>query len=668
MFLQDHYQVTRHICTRNCYDTCPMLAYSRGGKIEKLTGDKSLPGATGQLCAKNQQILASVYHPRRLLRPMRQMGRGTGRWQHISWHEAMDIIAHKILELKERYHSTLPLCLNKYSGNFSLLNYAVEGMFNSLGPTTQTTGTPCFSSGLDAQRLDFGDNRTTPLSQLKKSRLIILWGVNPAWTAVHSMPFIYAARQQGAKIVVIDPVYTETARKADYYIELQPGSDAALALLLLQKLDQQHLLRYDKAKTVGDEKLLRDIRHIDGQKLLSVTGQRQDTIDFLAGLIAQNSPMHIWCGFGLQRHIQGGLTIRLIDALAWFTGNIGLPGGGINFADTGMRIFPNAIMQRRPDTRFVNINNFANSLRGLEEPPVKFLWIACRDLLRQDVGLEELQQLWQELELVVVADKFLTHTAKMADLVLPVTTEFEELNVYGGYFRHFVGLNEPAILPQGEAKSDLDIARLLTCRLNDLAPGTSTFPAQLTNEDWLDREFTPEVCRQLRIKNWRDLYEGPVLYRHDANPWPGGEFATPDGKFHCCSLPENLAQHLPTKEYPFHLITPHPQQQINSQNFPPPSQQPPPEYPLVYMSGDTARARGLQAGHTASLASPMGKITVTVCLQEDLAPDILISPQGISQKGGLNLLHSGHPTDLGPLSTAAPGLAFYDVCVNIFPQ
>lgn len=665
MFLQDNYQVTRHICPRNCYDSCPMLAFTRGGKIEYIKGDKH-DGASERLCSKQAEILASVYHPERLLYPQRQIVRGSGNWQRISWEEAIDTIARKILELKERYHSTLPLCLNKYSGNFSLLHYAVEGMFNSLGPTTQTTGTPCFSSGLDAQRLDFGANESADIRQMLESRLIILWGINPAWTSVHSMPIIYAAKERGAKVVVIDPVYTETARKADYYIELRPGSDAALALLLIKKLAAYNKLAYDETKITGAKELLTAIENTPASPLLKATGQPAAVIDFLAELIVQNRPMHIWCGFGLQRHIQGGLTIRLIDALAMLTGNIGISGGGVNFADTGMDIFPYHIMQKRTDTRFLNINNFAQGLNNLDAPPVKFLWIACRDPLRQDAGLKELKTLWPQLELVVAADKIMTHSAQMADIVLPVTTEFEELDVYGGYFLHRIGLNEPAIPPRGETKSDLEIARLLTRRLNELAPGSSSFPTQFTDEEFLTMEFTPKTCQALHIEKWQDLYNGPVRFRYQPYPWAEGKFATEDGKFHCCSLPHNFSQLLPSEKYPFHFLTPHAQGHINGQSYA--QRHLLPEYPLVYIHPAIGKALHLQNNHPAIIWNELGEVPVTVKFRKDLAPDILLSMQGASQKGGLNLLNAGVPTDLGLLTTAASGMAFYDVFVNIRPK
>ncbi|WP_173442841.1 molybdopterin-dependent oxidoreductase [Selenomonas ruminantium] len=666
MFFHGNYQVTRHICPRNCYDACPILAYTRGGKIEYISGDTS-DGSSARLCSKREDILATVYHPRRILYPQKQHGRGSGNWQRISWEEAIDTIARKMLSLKERYNSTLPLCLNKYSGNFGLLHFAVEGMFNGLGATTQTIGSPCFSSGIDAQNLDFGANITCDIRQLRESRLIILWGANPAWTSIHTMPVIYAAQERGAKVVVIDPVFTETARKADYYFELRPGSDAALATLLLQKLAQNKQLSYNPQQVTGAEELLAAALKAPAAKLRKATGLSAKAIDVLTELLAQNHPAHIWCGYGLQRHVESGLAVRLIDALSMLTGNIGIAGGGVNYADIGLlENIDFKLMQERSDTRFIDINNFAHSLKTLQNPPIKFLWIAGRNVLRQDANLTELNKLWSQLEFVVVADKFMTHSAKMADIFLPVTTEFEHLDVAGGYFVQHLGINEPAIPPRGEAKSDIDIARLLTRRLNELAPGTSTFPAHLSDEEFLSAEFTPDICEKLQIKKWQDLYQGPVRYRPPTPPWQEGKFATTDGKFHCCTLPKKFYQLQPTKEYPFHLLTPHAQEHINSQSHPLLKNLP--EYPQVYLHPAAGEKLHLQDKHPAILWNDEGSITVTAHFREDLAPDIILSMQGASVNGGLNHLYKGLSTDLGELVNGAPGTAFYDVFVNIRPK
>ncbi|ERL03879.1 hypothetical protein HMPREF1985_01855 [Mitsuokella sp. oral taxon 131 str. W9106] len=161
---------------------------------------------------------------------MRQVGRSSGKWERISWDEAFDIIAKQILSIKEEYGSTLPICLNKYSGNFNLLNYCVEGMMSSIGHTTRATGTPCWPAGIDAQTFDFGTIWNNDPEDLVNSKYLIIWGANPAWCSVHSMYLIEQAQRQGCKVVVIDPTLTQTASKADWYIQIKASTDGALAL------------------------------------------------------------------------------------------------------------------------------------------------------------------------------------------------------------------------------------------------------------------------------------------------------------------------------------------------------------------------------------------------------------------------------------------------------
>ena len=655
-------QITHHICTRNCYDSCAIIARSRDGQITDLYGDAQNPVTAGRLCSKRQHILSSIYDPRRILHPMIQHGRGSGRWSRISWARAIDLLAPKILTINRSNGSTLPLCLNKYSGNLGLLHYAVEGMFNSLGATTQTRGNPCFSAGLDAQYFDFGANITASIRDVTQSKLILLWGVNPAWTAAHCMPYFYEARRRGATIVVLDPVFTETARKADYYIQLRPGSDASFALALLHLLEKRNTLHDMPAHIAGGATFLRDLAALDAGELLRTAGQSLDAVQKLAALIEENHPMHVWCGFGMQRHRHGGFAVRLIDALSMLTGNIGCRGGGVNYAHQGMLPFSDAIMQRRSDTRFIDINRFADSLAALHDPPVRFLWVACRNPLGQDVSLQKLLSTWTQLDFVVTADKFLTQSAALSDLFLPVTTEFEELDAYTGYFHHWVGLNTPAIPPRGEAKSDLEIARLLTRRLNELAPHTSTFPHQKEAADFLDETFTPIVYERLSIQHWRELEKGTRSYDVGI-PWADHQFATDDGKFHCCSLTDMGSILFPTQEYPFYFLTPHAQQNINGQHQLPETQLP--EHPVVFLHPKAAAAKGLSENSAAILWNEMGELHGTVRLTETVPQDTILCPQGESRVFTLNWLNAGQSADMGEARTGTPGVALHDVLVNI---
>ena len=137
---------TRHVCPRNCYSSCSILGYTNNERLEKVTGDPAHGYTKGLLCAKGYNYTNQVYHQDRLKYPMKQIPRGSGNWQRISWSEAIDIITSKIIELYERYGSHLSLALNKYSGNMGVLHHAMEGFFNGLGKTSRAVGNPCWAS------------------------------------------------------------------------------------------------------------------------------------------------------------------------------------------------------------------------------------------------------------------------------------------------------------------------------------------------------------------------------------------------------------------------------------------------------------------------------------------------------------------------------------------
>lgn len=683
-FKDGEWTVTRHVCPRNCYDACGMLAYTRDGVLEKVEGDPSHGYTRGKLCVKGYSYVNRVYSPQRLKYPMYQDRRRPGKWRRISWDEALDLIAHKILELKERYGSHGALALNKYSGNFGILHNAMEGLFYSLGDTTIADGTPCWSAGLDAFTYDFGSYETSDPEEMARAKLIILWGVNPAWTAVHSLRFIYQAREQGAKVVVIDPVRTITARKAHYYLQVRPGSDGALALALAKILVEEnwHDLEFLKERTLGWETFLAYLEQFDLNQAAKACGQDLKVIKFLAEMLGTIKPAFIWTGFGLQRHQNGGQNLRAINALAALTGNIGRSGGGVNYAQLttwkfnyNILKYPSSQPQAKP--RKVNINNFAAALKTLDKPPVKFLWVSCRNLLTQDCGKGQLVEALKDLEFMVTVDHFFTPTAQYSDLVLPATTHFEALDVVASYWHHWVGINEQAIKPYYESKSDLEIAQLLSAKLNSLSPGSCSFPQKGTPEEFLEREFNEEFYELLGINHWSQLKEGPRRAQIPFTPWKEGKFSTPSGKFEFYSqraqkqglppLAINIPGARPSAKYPYWFLTTHSLYGLNSQfqnlDW---LQELNPE-PSVIIHPRLGRKKRLQVGQWVKVFNDHGELMVKVQFSPNVAPDTILCYQTWypERDFSLNLLVPHQATDMGELVTGFKGMAFYDVFVDI---
>lgn len=677
--MERNIKITRHVCPRNCYSSCAMLGYTRNGKLEKVTGDKMHGYTKGKLCPKGYNYLFHVYHPERLKYPMIQRNRGSGEWQRISWDEAIDIISGKILELFDRYNNNLSLALNKYSGNFGILHNSVEGFFNSLGQTSRAVGSPCWSSGLDASIYDYGNYQNSDLKQISYADTIILWGSNPVWTSIHSIPYLYEARKNGAKIITIDPVYTETAKKSDMYVQINPGTDGALALAVAKMIykedrqDKQFIVNY----TLGFEVFLKYIESLEMDSLLKECGLQLETIEAIANRFTNGKNTIAWIGFGFQRNINGGQNIRAINALMAMTGNIGKMGSGVLYAQMASWKFSNRITKyynhgfsEENCVRSMHMNNFAHDLRETKDPPIKMLWISCRNLLTQNPDQELLKKLLLELELIVTVDQFMTPTAKLSDIVLPSTTNFEEWDIVPSYWHHWISINEPAILPYYESKSDLEIVRLLAKRLNELRPGFSTFPPEKLAEDFIEDEFTVELYEKLGIKNWRELLQSPKRLDLPEVAWENLQFETPSGRFEFYSEFAIRNGKSPIAHYPFVerksdeflLLTNHGQFNLNSQFNNLDLVQKEKKEPIVYIHPSSAFKKGLKDDSRVIIYNEQGEIRLKCQFSNEIHPTVLLVH---ADHKLVNKLISFMPTDMGEVSSGFEGMAFNSTFVSI---
>lgn len=328
------YKIYRNACPRNCYDTCSLKTWVKDGVITFVEGAPESTFTHGTPCVKGLSYPRRVYSPDRIKYPMAQDVRGSGNWRRISWEEAMQRIAAKMLEIKKKDGSMLGLALTKYSGKFGVLNYAVEGMMSSLGYTTRFAGTPCWPAGIDAQNYDMGDMWCNDPEDMVKAKYIIIWGANPAWCSMHSMKYIYQAREKGAKVVVIDPLLSQTAAKADLYLRVRPGSDGALALGMARHLVDKGLVDQDFVNNYAHgypefEAYLRN--NVTVEWAAEICGLSADVIRQLAEEFTAVKPATVWIGYGMQRHVNGGANVRAIDAFVAMSGNIGVEGGGARY-------------------------------------------------------------------------------------------------------------------------------------------------------------------------------------------------------------------------------------------------------------------------------------------------------------------------------------------------
>ncbi len=675
-------------CPRNCFDTCSMVTTVKDGAITFVTGNKNNTYTNGKLCVKGNTYPRLVYSPDRIKYPMRQIGRGSGNWERISWDEAFDMIAKKILAIKKEYGSTLPICLNKYSGNFDILHYGIEGMMSSIGYTTRATGTPCWPAGIDSQSFDMGTIENADPEQMIHSKYLIIWGANPAWCAVHSMSIIEKAKENGTKIVVIDPILTQTAAKADEYIQIKASTDGALALGMARYIIDHNLhdLNWMKQYSKGYEEYLDYVRtNITVEWAAEKTGVPVEVIERLAREYASTKPANIWIGYGCQRHTNGGANVRAIDALAALTGNIGILGGGVNYAQLSTWNFNYHAMSQTPPkgsqgekNRLININNFGAEVLATKEPPIKMLWIACRNPLSQDPEPQVVQKAFEAMDFVVTADLFMTNTVKMSDLVLPVTTPFETWGINVGYWHYWINLNQQAIKPLYESKSDVEIAMGLSKRMNELEEGSCTFPTSGNLEEWVGKEFNDGTCELFGLSSWKDLYKtGTAKAKGKEIQWKDGKFKTPSGKYEFWSdvatkynnhpLPVYLEEMQAPKEFPIRCISPHWKYSLHSQfqqldwieKFH--------DKPFIEIHPALAEEKGIKDNDNVKMFNDIGFIIVPAKITRNVPRDVVVVYEAWykNRDFNVNFTVKAIAADMGTFQTGMTGLAFHDNFVNI---
>ncbi|SHN51705.1 molybdopterin-dependent oxidoreductase [Desulfitobacterium chlororespirans] len=684
----------RNVCPRNCYDTCAQISYVEDGVLKKVEGDPKSTYTNGKLCLKGYNYTRRVYSPDRIKYPMKQTPRGSGNWERISWDEAMNTIAEKVLDLKKRYGSTLPICMNKYSGNFGITHYGIEGTMSSIGYTTRAVGTPCWPAGIDSQTYDFGTIVNNDPEDFVNANTIILWGSNCAWTGVHSLPFITQAQERGAKLVVIDPVLTSTASKADLYIQINTSTDGALALGMARYILDHDLVDRDyiQANSIGFEEWAEYVRNnITLDWAAEKTGIPKDIIIQLAHEYATAKPASIWVGYGMQRHTNGGQNVRIIDALGLMTGNIGKSGGGINYAHLETWGFNyHAMVMPAPEgsvgmagpngtytDRSVNMNNFAADVQALTDPPVKMLWIAARNPVSQDPDTNDIIKMFNSMELVVTVDSFFNKTVELSDIVLPATTHFEDWDVMASYWHHWVGVNQRAIDPMYESKSDVEIAMALSKAMNALEPGSCTYPTEGDPEEWTAKEFNDGVYNMLGISDYKELLAGPRKAKFSPAAWADGKFRTPSGKFEVHS--ERAAQNgLPAipiwveemkapTQYPIRFMTPHPQHGIHSQFQNLDWMMAANPEPLLEIHPVLAARHGITEGDQVRVYNDLGEITIKAHLTRTTSPDVIVSYEAWYKDSpfNVNFTVKAIPADMGKLATGMDGIAFHDNFVAI---
>src|SRR6185312_10225010 len=335
-------------CSHDCPDSCGVLiTVDDLGRATRLRGDPSHPVTRGFLRAKVAKYLDRVYSPDRILYPMRRIapkGRGVRHredvpqiFERIAWDQAYKEIARRFADVATQFgpEAILPY---SYAGTTAVLSYGSmdRRFFHRLG-ASQLDRTICSSTGGEALISVLGRKIGTDTELFPRAKYIIAWGANIHGNNVHLWPFIEEARQNGAKLVVIDPYRTRTAQCADWYLPINPGTDAALALGMMDVIITENLHDADYvSKCVnGFEQLAEKVREYPPQRVAQWTGIAAEDIIRLAREYATTTPAVIRVNYGVQRSQNGGTNVRTITMLPCITGAWKYAGGGIQLSCSG---------------------------------------------------------------------------------------------------------------------------------------------------------------------------------------------------------------------------------------------------------------------------------------------------------------------------------------------
>lgn len=485
-------RVVHAACPHDCPDACGVLITIQDGRATKIQGDPQHPVTRGFLCAKVAKYLDRVYSPDRVLHPMRRVspkgpcgagipidllrslraGSARPAFQRISWDEALNEITQKFKQIVAEYGSEAILPYS-YGGTLGALNGASmdRRFFHRLG-ASQLERTICSAAGEEGIKSVLGVKLGTEPEQFAHSRYIIAWGANIHGNNVHLWPFIEEARHKGAKLVVIDPYRTRTAKCADWYLPIHPGTDAALALGLMHVIIKENLYDTDYVAryTVGFDDLKTRVQEYPPEKVAAWTGISADDIRKLAREYATQRPSVIRVNYGIQRSERGGMAMRAVTMLPCLTGSWKELGGGLQLSLSGAYGLNRTALEMpelmekalgRP-ARTVNMVQLGSALNSLSDPPVKALFVYNSNPAAVCPNHNEVIRGLRRADLfTVVHEQFFTDTTDYADIVLPATTFFEHKDLQTAYGHYYLQVSNQAMEPLGECRSNVELFRAL---------------------------------------------------------------------------------------------------------------------------------------------------------------------------------------------------------------
>lgn len=647
-----------------CGGSCFIDVYEKDGKIIKVEGNKTMPGANGRICVKGAAMKQALYSPKRLLYPMKRVGaRGSDVFERITWDEAFTIIGEKLNESREKYGAEASLF---YVGHPKWFRYQATELANAFGtPNFGTESSSCAYAVMLANQCIYGNGVRFLPPDLKNCRALVVWGVNSAYSnSVQPWAGLMKAKERGVKLVVIDPRCTPTTEMADIHLRPMPGTDGALALGIARVIITENLQNqeYIDQYTTGYEVYKEYVMQFTPEYTEELTGVPKDDMIRAAHMMAENAPFPIMLSASpLVHNINGVQNVRAVNLLLALTGSYGVSGGSMApgpgrafFRDTMgtpiARIHAEEDLSHEEFPAWAKINSHEVQI------------IRLADYIEQENGIktilsfgmnhhmwprpDRIESAFDKLDFFVSADIYMTDTCKYADLVLPVqpSLERDQIEILGldmlYYQEHVTG-------PAGEAKTDMDILAGIAEKLGVTIGGE--IPVR-SNEDFMNKIMMPTGV------TLKELKAAPNHMMKAKNVTPPRtteqilKVKTPSGKIEFVSsvlsecekpghegLPvyHDFREKLPLDEYPFILSTGSRKPQLfHSRTYRIPWLAELETYPLAEIHPEDAKKYGLSDGDRVILETPVGSMEFT------------LSENSGTLKGTVNVYHGAGADDI----------------------
>ncbi|HTN50104.1 MAG TPA: molybdopterin oxidoreductase family protein [Burkholderiaceae bacterium] len=682
------FETVRAACPHDCPDTCAMLVtVKRDGDKRvaiKIAGDPAHPTTAGTLCTKVSRYLERVYHPDRLLYPLKRVGRkGEGRFERVSWDAALAELAARLKAIAAI--DPQRIVPYSYAGTMGMVQgeAMAHRFFHKLGGSFLDR-TICATAGGEALNATIGIRDGTDLEQFQNAKLIVFWGTNAIASNLHLWSRAQEAKRHGAKLIAIDPYRSLTAEKCHQHIALLPGTDGAFALgvmhLLVREnwLDRDYIERY----TLGFDALAARAREFDPARVAAICGITAAEVEQFARDYWEIRPAAIRLNYGMQRAAGGGNAVRAVACLPALAGHWRDPAGGVLLSTSGnypvdaARLYrPDLLGGRTPRT--INMSTIGHDLLHAS-PPIDALIVYNSNPVAVAPNSREVAAGFARDDLfTVVLEQFQTDTADYADFVLPATSQLEHVDVHKSYGHLYLLANNPAIDPIGEALPNSEIFRRLAAAIgyddaafresdDELAAQAFARSGPTAKFDW----------PRLKSSGWERL-DLPVCHA----PFAAGRFPTPSGK--CEFYSESLARlgvdpvpayvapnegpssnPLLARRYPLAMISPPARNFLNSSFVNVASLRPVEGEPTLEIHPFDAAARNIASGQVVRVCNDRGSLTLRAVVSDRARPGCVVAlsiwwKKLAADRRNANEVTSSALTDIGRAPT------FYDCLVEV---